>query len=48
MEADALATAVFALGPEAGLALVSSLEGVAALVLTRAGERRASADWPSR
>ncbi len=48
MEADALATAVFALGPEAGLALVSSLEGVAALVLTRAGERRASAGWPSR
>jgi thiamine biosynthesis lipoprotein len=47
MEADALATAVFALGPEAGPALVSSLEGVETLVLTRDGERRTSPGWPA-
>jgi thiamine biosynthesis lipoprotein len=48
VEADALATAVFALGPEAGPALVSSREGVATLVLTRDGGRRASPGWLPR
>jgi thiamine biosynthesis lipoprotein len=48
MEADALATAVFALGPEAGPALASSLEGVATLVLTRDGEHRSSPGWLPR
>ncbi len=48
MEADALATAVFALGPEAGLALLASFPGTAALVLTRDGGRRASPGWPPR
>ncbi len=49
MEADALATAVFTLGPEAGLAFLSSVgAGVAALVLTRDGGRRASPGWPPR
>ena len=48
MEADALATAVFALGPEAGLALLESRPEVAGLVLTRDGGRRASPGWPPR
>jgi FAD:protein FMN transferase len=48
LEADALATAVFALDPEAGPALVSSLEGAEALVLTRDGERRTSPGWRPR
>lgn len=48
MEADALATAVFALGPEAGPALLASFPGTAALVLTRDGERRASRGWLPR
>lgn len=34
MDADALSTAVFVLGPERGIALVESLDGVEALVIT--------------
>jgi len=48
VEADAFATAVFALGPEAGPAFVSTLEGVATLVLMRDGARRASPGWLPR
>jgi FAD:protein FMN transferase len=48
MEADALATAVFALGAAAGTALVASLGGTAALVITRDGERRTTQGWRPR
>ena len=48
VEADALATAVFALGPEAGPALLSSRAGVATLVLTRDGGHQASPGWLPR
>jgi thiamine biosynthesis lipoprotein len=48
LEADALATAVFALGPVAGPAFAASVEGVSTLVLTRDGERRASPGWLAR
>jgi thiamine biosynthesis lipoprotein len=48
MEADALATAVFTLGPEAGPARLASLPGTAALVLTRDGRRRTSPGWLAR
>ena len=47
-EADALATAVFALGPDAGRALLASYPRTAALVLTRDGRRLASPGWPPR
>jgi thiamine biosynthesis lipoprotein len=45
MEADALATAVFVLGPEAGCRLLSPLPGAECLVLTREGSRHRSAGW---
>ena len=45
-DADALATAVFVLGAEAGCRLVSSLPGVECVLLLRDGSRRASAGWP--
>lgn len=41
-EADALATGVFVLGPEAGLALIELLPGVEALVIDADGVRRDS------
>lgn len=41
--ADALATSVFVLGPEAGVRFVDGLRGCACLVLDRAGRA-----WPSR
>ena len=37
MDADALATAVFVMGPEKGMALVDSLEGVEAMMITESG-----------
>ena len=37
MDADALATAVFVLGPEKGMALVDSLDGVEAMLITESG-----------
>lgn len=45
MDADALATAVFVLGTEAGCRLLETLPDAACLVLLRDGSRRASAAW---
>lgn len=47
LEADALATAAFALGPRDGLAMFDRLPGRACLVLTPGGARRASSGWSS-
>jgi thiamine biosynthesis lipoprotein len=46
MEADALSTAVFVLGPERGLALAARRPGVEALVVTRDGLVQASPGFP--
>lgn len=45
--ADALATAVFVLGPRRGLALVETAAGCACLVLAPDGARHASSAWPA-
>jgi thiamine biosynthesis lipoprotein len=47
MDADALATAVFVLGREAGLRFVESRAGVECLVLGTEGRRNASSGWLS-
>jgi len=46
-EADALATALFVLGPEAGLRLANSRPGVDALLVFRDGRRLATAGFPA-
>jgi len=43
--ADALATGVFVLGPDAGMDLVERLAGVEALIVSEPGEFRASSGW---
>ncbi len=48
MQADALATGVFVLGVEPGTRLLTRVEGIAALILTRAGARLTSTHWSSR
>jgi FAD:protein FMN transferase len=48
MDADALATAVFVLGPQAGVDLVSRLDGVEALVVAKHGEQTATAGMRAR
>ncbi len=45
MEADALATSVFALGPDDGPRWLAAKARADALVLTRDGQRRATSDW---
>lgn len=45
--ADALATAVFVLGPRRGLDLIETATGCACLVLARDGARHASSGWPA-
>lgn len=45
-EADALSTSVLALGAREGLALIASLPGVEALLVTKAGEKLASPGFP--
>jgi thiamine biosynthesis lipoprotein len=45
MEADALATAVLVLGPEAGCRLLSAFPSAECLVLTREGFHHRSARW---
>lgn len=45
IDADALATAVFVLGPEAGLALVEAEPGAEALVVTATGEVRTTSGF---
>ena len=47
MEADALATAVFVMGAEAGCGFVSSRPRAECLVLLRDGSRRSSVGWPA-
>ncbi len=47
MEADALATAVFVMGPLAGIALVDSLSQCACLVIDHLGRTLPSARWRS-
>lgn len=47
MAADALATAVFVLNPERGVALVASLAGCACLILAHDGRQRRSRGWRS-
>jgi len=39
MDADALSTAIFVTGPDAGLALLGGLPGVEGLIVTKEGER---------
>lgn len=46
-DADALATAVFVLGPEPGLQLIDSLAGCACLIQDRDGRRLTSRGWTS-
>ncbi len=46
LEADALSTAVFVLGPERGLDLAASREGVDALVVLKTGEVLATPGFP--
>jgi FAD:protein FMN transferase len=48
MDADALATAVFVLGAEAGCGFVSSGPRAECLVVLRDGSRRPSAGWPAQ
>ncbi|MEJ2502336.1 MAG: FAD:protein FMN transferase [Gemmatimonadota bacterium] len=47
VDADALATAAFVLGPVAGLAFIDSLAGCACLILDQDGRRLSSRDWKS-
>ena len=47
MDADALATAVFILGPAAGLKFIDSRAGCACLILDRNGRRLTSRGWTS-
>jgi len=44
-DADALATSVYILGPDEGMRLINSLDGVGALVLTREGDCIESEKW---
>lgn len=47
MDADALATAVFILGPSRGLAFIDSVPGCGCLILDRDGRRLTSRGWRS-
>ncbi|MEK9713620.1 MAG: FAD:protein FMN transferase, partial [Thalassolituus sp.] len=44
--ADALATAVFVLGPDAGLKMIEGIDGCAAMVVTNMGDIRVSSGLP--
>jgi FAD:protein FMN transferase len=46
MEADALATTVFVLGPEKGLSLVEKMANVHAIIVNRRGSVQISPHWP--
>ena len=48
MDADALATAVFVLGPEKGMALVDSLDGVEGMLVTESGDTLFSKNFESQ
>ena len=47
MDADALATTVFVLGPEKGFALIEDVPGVHALIVERRGSVLLSPKWPA-
>jgi thiamine biosynthesis lipoprotein len=47
IDADALATAAFILGPAAGLELIDSMRGCSGLILDRRGQRLTSRGWHS-
>jgi FAD:protein FMN transferase len=47
MDADALSTAVFVAGPEAGKKIIENLPGAQCLILSSRGENIRSAGWPS-
>jgi len=46
MDADALSTAVFVLGPEAGKKFIENLPGAECLILSSKGEKTTSNGWP--
>ncbi len=46
MDADALATAVFVLGPKKGLAMIEKVPGVHAIIVDRRGSVLLSPNWP--
>jgi len=48
MDADALATAVFVLGPEKGMALIDSVGGVEGMMITESGETIFSKNFQSQ
>ena len=48
MTADALATAAFAMGPQAGCRWLSTAAGAEALMLTRSGDRITTGGWRGR
>ena len=48
MDADALATAVFVLGPEKGMALIDSVDGVKGMMITESGETIFSKNFQSQ
>lgn len=48
MDADALATAAFVLGPEKGMALVDSLDGVETMMMTESGKTIFSKNFQSQ
>ena len=45
MEADALATAVFVLGPGDGVGLINRIAGCECLIIDRQGQQVRSDDW---
>lgn len=47
MLADALATSVFVMGPDAGLAFIESMRGCACLIIDRSGRELRSSAWKS-
>ncbi|NWF56932.1 MAG: FAD:protein FMN transferase [Syntrophaceae bacterium] len=47
MDADALATAVFVLGPKKGFALIEKMTGVHAIIVDRRGSVLLSPNWPA-
>jgi thiamine biosynthesis lipoprotein len=47
MDADALATTVFVLGPKKGFALIEEMPNVHALIVDRRGSVLLSPKWPA-
>jgi thiamine biosynthesis lipoprotein ApbE len=47
MDADALATSVFVLGPRKGFPLIEKFPGVHAVIVNRRGSVLTSSEWPA-